>query len=220
MKYNGEMTGHLRIKHTEVKEEKKNEFHYDRYLYPFDYRENYLVFSGSGHSIENQKTMVVNLESMECKEYDFNLSAVIWDDFEREIKGYLLMPEGNEYGEKTTIKMFWKTDSSYTELEIPYASETCKTILWGNQLIVANYHRISTGSSLHCFDTYTKKKLWTADVLQMMVDHSKYYNKVTLSKYQNKIIMEGNEAYGNYLQIFEMSTGKRFAEFGDVVTKK
>lgn len=220
MKYNGEIIGHLRVKHTSKDKTSGSEIHYSRYLYPYDYREDYLVFSGSGHWNEYEKTVVVNLNEMTLKEHDFDLSAVIWDDFDREIRGYLLMPEGNEYGEKTTIKMFWKRDSSYTELEIPYASETCKTILWGNQLIVANYNSISTGSSLQCFDTYTKKKLWKADVLQMMVDHSKYYNKVTLSKYHNFILMEGNEAYGNYLQIFEMNTGKRIAELGDVVTKK
>jgi hypothetical protein len=29
--------------------------------------------------------------------------------------------------------------------------------------------------------------------------------------------MEGNEAYGKYLQIFDYKSGKRLAEFGDII---
>jgi hypothetical protein len=215
MKYNGELTGHLRIMHTKIKDELtesgKMSISYERYLYPYDYRENYLVLSGSWSSNEIRKTVVVNLVDMKMMEYDFALSSVIWDDFDGSAKGFILAPESREYSEKSTLKMFWKADSSYIELEIPYASEKCQTILWGSKLVVANYHPISTGSSLHCFDIYSKKILWTADVLQMNVDHSKYFNKVTISKYNDRIIMEGNEAYGNYLQIFEMHSVKRVA---------
>lgn len=220
MKYNGELTGHLRIRHSDVKMIQPNSAYFSRYLFPVDYRENYLVLSGNHFSDETKKTVVVNLIDMTSKEYDFNISAVIWDDFENGIKGFIIAPEKREYSEKSILKMLWLSDSTYLDLEIPYASEKCQTLLWGSQLFVANYHPISTGSSLHCFDIYTKKKLWEADVLQLNVDHSKYYNKVTISKYRDRIIMEGNEAYGNYLQIFEMHSGKRLAEFGDVVTKK
>jgi hypothetical protein len=56
---------------------------------------------------------------------------------------------------------------------------------------------------------------WTADVKQINASHSEYANKVTLSMYKNKIVMEGNESYGNYVQLFDAETGKRLATFGD-----
>lgn len=226
MKYTGEIIGHLRIRHTQLFEEteagsKKKSIRYERFLYPFDMRENHLVFSSDGwFTNEIRKTTVVNLDYLETEEYDFNLSAVIWDETEVDVSGFILHPGNRKISGTSSLKMYWKKDSSYTDLIIPYASDNCQTILWGNQLIVANWHPISTGSSLHSYDVNTKEKLWTADVLQMMVDHSKYYNKVTISKYKEKIILEGNEAFGDYLQIFDIKTGKRLAEFGAVVTKK
>ncbi len=106
-------------------------------------------------------------------------------------------------------------DSTKYEFEIKNGNPACDLILKNNLLYIANYHPIATGSSLHCFDLNSRKMKWTADVKQIMASHSQYSNKVILSMYKNKIIMEGDEAYGDYVQIFDAETGKRLAVFGD-----
>src|SRR5690606_32229672 len=97
---------------------------------------------------------------------------------------------------------------------IDYADQACEFLLKGDLLYIANYHPIATGSSLHCFDLKTEKMKWTADVLQVNASHSEYYNKVTLSMYKDRLLMQGDEAYGSYLQIFDAESGKRLKQFG------
>ncbi len=67
---------------------------------------------------------------------------------------------------------------------------------------------------MHCFDLRTNKIKWTAGVKQVNADYSEYYNTVTLSMYEDKIIMEGIESYGNYGQLFDAESGESLAVFG------
>jgi outer membrane protein assembly factor BamB len=79
----------------------------------------------------------------------------------------------------------------------------------GETLYVSFYHGIATGSSLYAFTRSTGKLLWQADVKQLNVSHSEYYNTVLLSNWKNYIILEGIEAEGHYVQIFNKDTGER-----------
>jgi len=142
-------------------------------------------------------------------EYDKTANGLILDNDEKNLAGFVTQDEDH-----FTVQMI---DNTKYEFEIKYGNPACDFILKDNLLYIANYHPISTGSSLHCFDLKTGKMKWTADVKQIMADHSEYSNKVTLSMYKNKIIMEGNESYGDYVQIFDAETGKRYAAFGDFI---
>jgi len=110
-------------------------------------------------------------------------------------------------------------DNTSFEFVIKQGDPACDNILKDSLLYIANYHPIATGSSLQCYDMRSGKIKWTADVKQIMASHSEYSNKVVISMYQNKIIMEGNEDGGDYVQIFNAETGERLAAFGDFFEK-
>jgi len=91
----------------------------------------------------------------------------------------------------------------------------------GDMLIVTWFHRIATGSRLAAFDLATGKIRWQADVEQLNVDHSKYFNDVDVVVTDvgdqlpaGFVELRGYEAGGCYVQTFDLATGKRVRGFG------
>jgi hypothetical protein len=77
-------------------------------------------------------------------------------------------------------------------------------------VIIARYSPIATGATLYKVNIGGDKRelIWQADVEQLNVGHSQYYNDLYLSRFKDKIILEGREASGSYLQIFNNQNGK------------
>jgi len=90
--------------------------------------------------------------------------------------------------------------------------DTATTLVAGDLLVVAFFHRIATGSGLAAFDLATGALRWKADVVQMNVSHSKYWNDVSLERRGQTIVMRGFEAAGCYQQTFDLATGKRLTQ--------
>jgi PQQ-like domain len=82
-------------------------------------------------------------------------------------------------------------------------------ILDGSQLIIATWSRFATGSRLFAVDFATGAPRWTADVEQLHVAHSEYFNDVVLGLDRGVIALRGLEASGCYLQTFDAATGHR-----------
>jgi hypothetical protein len=89
--------------------------------------------------------------------------------------------------------------------------DSAAALVAGDLLLVSVFHRIATGSSLQAFDLATGKLRWSAEVEQLNVGHSKYFNDVTLELRGETIVMRGYEAAGCYRQTFELKTGKRLS---------
>jgi hypothetical protein len=89
--------------------------------------------------------------------------------------------------------------------------DSATTLVAGDLLVVALFHRIATGASLIALDLHTGERRWTADVVQMRVGHSKYFNDVSLERRGDAIVMRGFEAFGCYEQRFELGTGRRLS---------
>jgi hypothetical protein len=85
-------------------------------------------------------------------------------------------------------------------------------VLWDNVLYLAHYSRIASGVRLYAYYLPKEQLLWECDVKQPLVEHSKYWNRVYLTCFENKIILEGQEAYAQHLQVFDAKTGKRLFE--------
>ena len=81
--------------------------------------------------------------------------------------------------------------------------------LLGDTLYLATFPRISSGAQLQALDWKTGATRWVADVVQMNVAHSEYFNDVALELRGGAIAMRGFEAGGCYLQVFDQVTGKR-----------
>ncbi len=197
------------IEHTYIDHPEPNTNNYNRYLYYTDLTASQMIFTSHIAFADTFKTIILSMDDFTITEYDKTANGLILDENEENLLGFVTQ-------DKDLFKV-QMTDNTKYEFEIKYGDPACEFILKDNLLYIANYHPIATGSSLHCFDMKTGKMKWTADVKQMNVGHSKYSNKVTLSMYKNKIIMEGNESFGNYVQIFDAETGKRQAVFGDIL---
>jgi hypothetical protein len=87
--------------------------------------------------------------------------------------------------------------------------DTATTLVVGDKLIVAFYHRIASGASLSAYDINTGALKWKADVHQLNVSHSKYWNDVSLELRYPTVVMRGFEAGGCYEQVFDVATGRR-----------
>jgi len=186
------------IEHTYIKIE-GNTHHSNPYLGYLTCTNEFLVFNSYDKRLP--KTVTVNLIDGKVTIYRANYDAVIRTDNEDNIPGFL---EIKENGFKCTIlNNVWRANVK------DLYSNTAETLVKDTILVIAFYHTISTGSSLFAYNLHTGKLLWHADVVQIMASHSEYWNTVYLSSYKNLIIMEGVEAYGEYVQIFDVKTGKR-----------
>ena len=214
LKYDKEGNELLRttLEHTYVTHPEPNTNHHNPYLDYQDRTQNHIIFYSRDFHKDKPQTVLLDIKDFSIKTYDVASHGILLDENEEDILGFITMMEHKE-GQGTKHVLTILNGMTYT-FYLPYGSGSYNLLLNGNLLYIANYHEISTGSSLHCFNLETEKVEWHADVLQLSVDHSKYLNKVTLSMYENKLIMEGNEMGGNYVQFFDTKTGERLAEFG------
>jgi len=103
-------------------------------------------------------------------------------------------------------KRLWSTRQSSAR-----EGDSATVLVTGELMIVASFHRIATGSQLAAFDIKSGAPRWTADVLQLSVDHSKYWNDVSLAQRGQTVVMRGYESGGCYEQTFDIATGKRLS---------
>jgi hypothetical protein len=127
--------------------------------------------------------------------------------------GYAIDETGNSAGLFYSLDKYinFQQQGSAKIYHIPFDAYYRNVIgvIRGDHLVIATYVSNATGSSLLCYNLKKDRLQWTADVQQLMISHSKYANRVYLSSYKNKIILEGQESGGSYLQIFDLYTGKR-----------
>ena len=191
----------VQIEHTDIVK-KGNVRHHYPYLYYFMHTNDFLIFTS--YDSRYEKTCVINLENGDTDFFEFIAAGVIRGEDENSINGYVIIPDNTE-----TLEVKYLDNSWQANLKHIANSNKVQTILKDSILVVADYHQIATGSNLSAFNIYTGELLWQADVKQMNVGHSEYYNEVILSMYSDKVIMEGIESYAHYLQIFDIETGER-----------
>ncbi len=213
-KYNSEGKELLRttIEHTYVTHPEPNTNYMHPYLYLSGFSGTQMIFSSNVGFSEKEKTVVLSLDDFSKTEYDKTANGLILDENEMNLAGFI-----SSNDDQFKILML---DGKKYDFAIKNGNGACECLLSGNLLYIANYHPIATGSSLQCFDMAAGKMKWTADVKQINASHSEYFNKVTLSMYKDKIILEGDESYGDYVQIFDAASGKRLAAFGDFLEEE
>jgi hypothetical protein len=110
-------------------------------------------------------------------------------------------------------------DGAVTVKLDPSYWDTASTVLDddGCTAFIAMFDRIATGSALVKANLCTGALVWKADVKQLNVAHSKYFNDVSLERRGNELVMRGFEAGGCYEQTFDAVTGARTRSvFSDV----
>ena len=139
-------------------------------------------------------TVIITDEKSE--KYELNISDKIIDN---SIISYVIQSK-----KFNTKEIMWE----YSPKLALSLGESMKYIVQENKLIIAVYCPIATGSDLICVDIYSGQEIWRADVKQLSIGHSKYSNNVFIKLIDNKIILAGNEAGGNYIQVIDAHTGK------------
>ncbi len=188
------------IKHTEVTIDGNTYYHHP-YLYYFGCTPSYMIFTSNDRVYP--KTVTIALSTGIIQEYDFIIAGFIRDEDESNVPGFVDMERD---GRKFTTRLLNLTWSS----EMPVLScNRAEILMMGEILYISFYHSLSTGATLFAYNRSEGNLLWKADVKQMNISHSEYYNTVHLSAWNNYIIMEGIEAEAHYVQIFNRDSGER-----------
>jgi outer membrane protein assembly factor BamB len=90
-------------------------------------------------------------------------------------------------------------------------AEALRAEQYGNEVIVALYSPIATGTSLAALDARTGALVWQGAVDSLPISHSKYSNRVELDDRGGNILLIGRESSQEFAQAFDAETGKRVA---------
>ncbi len=197
---NGQNIKYLKLTHT-MRIEDENGVKESPFLGFYAHTTDNIVFTS--YNKDYPLTHVIDVNTCEQATQDFAITGIIRSEDEKKVQGFVEQIKDGNYFKITMPEYSWETENlnkHHNEVE---------TLLKDTIIIMATYSKIATGADLKAYHAKTGKLLWKADVAQLKAAHSQYYNKVHLSLFQNKIIMEGIEAGGTYLQIFDIKKGER-----------
>jgi hypothetical protein len=81
---------------------------------------------------------------------------------------------------------------------------------WKDVLYIAEYDPIATGCAVVAVNLQTGENLWQTPLEGNSPEwHSKYRNSVNIETDGQRIIVNGNESHGRYVEILDIETGKR-----------
>ncbi len=211
---NGKELYKKQLHHTKI-EITGNTHHHERILNYFTHNSKYVIFTTSVFSREFSKTVILDLTSGQLTEIPVSVDGVLFDRQDNITGLFQFDGKNNEitFFNNQNDDVLWKYKYDY---KVVYASRVT-ALIHEDKLILALYHQISTGSDLLALDLKTGSLFWHADVNQVNASHSEYYNTVNLYSYNDKVLMEGIESYGKYLQIFDVNTGAKL--YSDLNTK-
>lgn len=157
-------------------------------------------------------TTVVNLSNGSSKEYPFSAQGVITRGADvgenRIFRGFLYaQPDGGLH-----IVLASKEEKHF-DIAAP-AAKDCNSfegIIVDNILVVSAHNRSRSGAQILAVDIADGKIIWQTNIAANATKPNAggYYHKIWLSHKDNKIMVEGYETAGRYLQIFDVSSGKQ-----------
>jgi hypothetical protein len=199
----GTLQKEWKIAHTLFKKT-GNEIESIPYLYYRAHTNKEILFSSLDY-IEPCATVILTMADGTQKKSDHSTAGMILDATNDSLVGTISDADSGRIFKVELNNKTWQiANTAY--------NNTVRTVLKDSVLVVAIYNNISTGCEVDAYNAHTGNLLWKGDVKQMMVAHSEYYNTVYLTLFRDKLILEGIEAYGSYLQVLDFKTGKRLFE--------
>lgn len=178
----------------------KNEVESITYLYYFGHTNKEFLLSSDEY--KHRAILTVNMaDTSTLKKPDVSAAGMILDPNNDSLVGLITYDES---GEKLTVSV----NNKNWQIDNPEGDNSARTILKDSILIIAHYHSISSGCTVNAYKANTGGLLWKGEVKEMMVAHSEYYNNIYLTLFKDKLILEGIEAGGTYLQVLDFKTGK------------
>jgi hypothetical protein len=170
------------------------------YLYYLGHTNRELIFSSLYDKPDT--TVILNLTNGKIRTMNYPASGFISNANNDSIAGVVYYDDSAKKFRVEINNRTWQTDN-------PEDNNSTRAVLKDSVLVLAEYPNISSGCDVNAYNAYTGKLLWKGDVIQMNIGHSEYYNTVYLTLFRDKLILEGIEAGGTYLQVLDFKTGKR-----------
>lgn len=152
------------------------------------------------------KTITLSTLDGSMSNFEFTSVGFIRDiAADMDIHGFIQLDKG-----KKSLQITYISDN-FT-IARPYLAEMshAESLIIDNTLVIATYNRRSPNAKLLAIDLNTKQIIWDGEVSNFGGTASNsYYNVIWLGAYEDKIILEGYEQKGKYLQIFDVKTGKQ-----------
>lgn len=193
----------IQIPHSEYVQHGDLSYHLP-YLGYTTHTANSIVFTSYVNRIP--KTVMLNTLDGSLVNFDFSCIGVIRDvNYDMDIHGFIQLDKSkntlniNYINQNFSISQNYFTDITHAE-----------TLVLGNTLYLAVFNGRQPDARLFAIDLTKEQILWEADFASFGgATSSAYFNAIWLGAYENKILMEGYESKGKYLQIFDATTGKR-----------
>lgn len=204
-KYNekGEELFGVQLTHSEFVQHGEFTYHLP-YLGYTTHTSNTVVFSSYVNRIP--KTVTFSTLDGSMAKFDFSSIGIIRDgDLDTDVHGFIQLDR-----EKSSIKVTYISDNF--SIEQPYFSDIthAETLILENTLVLAVYNGHQPDARLLGIDLSSKQLKWEANVATFGGKaNSTYFNAIWLGEYDGKILLEGYESQGKYLQVFDKETGKR-----------
>ncbi|MCP4438749.1 MAG: hypothetical protein GY810_07375 [Aureispira sp.] len=177
--------------------------YFSPYLGYFTHTASSLVFSS--YSGLKKQTSIVNTKEGTVQNFDFTSIGVLRDEKgDMAIQGFVELDKSNSAIKVTYIDKTFLIQKSFLK-----DSDHVETLIVDNKLIVASNNRIQSGVQLFAIDLDSKETVWEAKVQQLNGSDKQYFNTLWLSAHEGKILLEGYEKAGKYLQIFDIKTGQQ-----------
>lgn len=185
------------VPHTNVIEKNGMEFKVP-YLFYFMHTDRFLVFN-TPTSKDVRKTVVMDLKDGKMLPIESNICGAIRAENDIAIKGYILRED-----ERKAIKVSMP-GANWALKENNITKVTVETLLTDSIMVMARHYKGAAGISLAALNAKTGKVVWVGEVKQPTAAPTNIY----LSLYKNTLLMEGVQPGGNYLEAFDVATGKR-----------
>ena len=184
------------IPHTLYAEKDGTEFAVP-YLQYFMHTDRFMVFT-SLNTRTVHKTVVVDLKDGKTNPIESTICGVVRAENEISFKGYMIRDEPGK------ILKFNIAGSAWSIKEPNITKVVGEAVLNDSMVIFARYYKGATTVSLAACNVKTGKVIWVGSVKQPTAAPALMY----LSVYKDKLLMEGVIAGNNFLEAFDMKTGK------------
>lgn len=177
--------------------------YFSPYLGYFTHTASSLVFSS--YSGLKKQTTVINTKDGTTQDFDFSSVGILRDEKgDMAVQGFVELDKNN-----SAIKVTYIDNTFLVQKPFLKNCDHVETLILGNKLIIASNNRTVSGAQLFAIDLDTKKTIWDAEVQQLNGNGNSYFNTLWLSAHEGKILLEGYEKAGKYLQVFDSNTGQQ-----------
>ncbi len=169
------------------------------YLFYFTHTDRFMAFTSlNARSI--RKTIIIDLKDGKALPIESTICGVIRAENELAFKGYLIRDEVAKTVKVSMAGSNWSLkDNNITKLVVE------SLIVNDSVLVLARYHQSGAGISLIAFNSKTGKPVWSGEVKQVAT----VPGGIFLSMYKNRLMMEVVQSGNNYMEAFDITTGKR-----------